>query len=338
MKRRPGLSAVAERAGVSVSLVSRILTGDANLRVREETRQRVLRAAAELKYVPQVSGRALRLARSGAIGLVVQDVSNPIHAEIIRGAQLATAAHGQVLLLADSTELSSRPEAFDRLIGEGRVDGLLWQSSGFASEEELSSRAAKLLPTILVNNRPRAGVQGIRLADEEAAALAVRHLIELGHRDIGFVGGSGATDISIRRFEGFTRTMRAHDLPVRPEWTVFKEWDAAAGHAAMSELLAVPKRPTAVFVANVVVCVGALAAARENGLAVPGDLSLVALHDTWFVEHGAPPLTTVRLPLRDLGRQAAELIIAGDLGGPDDGFLLTEPPPELVVRASTGRP
>ncbi|MCG5214078.1 LacI family DNA-binding transcriptional regulator [Streptosporangium sp. KLBMP 9127] len=337
-RRAPGLSAVAERAGVSVSLVSRILTGDATLRVRDDTRQRVIQAAEELKYVPHVSARALRLAKAGAIGLVVQDVSNPIHAEIIRGAQLATAAHGQVLLLADSPELASNAQAFDRLIGEGRIDGLLWQSSGLDFDDELASRAAGHLPTILVNNRPRAGVPGIRLADEEAAALAVEHLIELGHRDIGFVGGRAVTDISVRRLAGFREAMDRHGLPIRPEWIIAQEWDAAAGHAAMTSLLACPRLPTAVFVANVVVAVGALAAAREHGVGVPGDLSMIAVHDAWFVEHGAPPLTTVLLPLRELGRRAVELVLGDDLDGPEGGHLITDPPPRLVVRGSTGRP
>lgn len=337
-RRAPGLSTVAEQAGVSVSLVSRILNGDPTLRVRDDTRQRVMRVAEELKYVPHVSARALRLAKAGAIGLVVQDVSNPIHAEIIHGAQIATADHGQVLLLADSPEFAANAQAFELLIAEGRIDGLLWHSTGLDFEDELTSRAAGHLPTMLVNNRPRAGVPGIRLADEEAAAVAVEHLIGLGHRDIGFVGGRESTDISVRRQAGFTEAMRRHGLPVRPEWIVARNWNAAAGYAAMAALLAGSPQPTAVFVANVVVCVGALAAARESGLDVPGDLSVIAVHDAWFGAHSAPPLTTVRLPLRELGRRAVELVLSDDLDGPEGGHLITDPPPELVVRGSTARP
>ncbi|MFI0417225.1 LacI family DNA-binding transcriptional regulator [Spongiactinospora sp. 9N601] len=334
MRRPPGLAAVAERAGVSVSLVSRILTGDSGLRVRESTRQRVLRAAADLAYVPHVSGRALRLARAGAIGLVARDVGDPAHAEIIQGARLAVAARGQALLLAGPPEPAAGASALDRLAGEGRVDGLLWLG-GF--DDDLAARAAAHLPVLLVGDRPRAGVPGIRIADERAAALAVAHLAGLGHRDIGFVGGDAAGDASVRRLAGFTAALRGHGLTVREEWIVSGGWGAADGHAAMGALLAPPGRPSAVVAADVVVCVGALAAARERGVAVPGELSVVAVHDAWFAAHCAPPLTVVRLPLRELGGRAAELIMDGDLDGPAGGHLI-DGPPELVRRGSTAAP
>ncbi|WP_158578518.1 LacI family DNA-binding transcriptional regulator [Spongiactinospora rosea] len=331
MRRPPGLAAVAERAGVSVSLVSRILTGDPGLRVRETTRQRVLRAAADLAYVPHVSGRALRLAEAGAIGLVVRDVGNPVHAEIIHGARLATAARGQALLLA----AAPGPAAIDRLIGEGRVDGLLWLGCGL--DDDLAVRAAAHLPTLLAGDRPRAGVPGVRLADERAVASAVAHLAALGHRDIGFIGGDAAADVSVRRLAGFVAALRERGLPVREEWIATGGWDAADGRAAMDALLARPARPTAVVVADVVMCLGALAAARERGVAVPAELSVVAVHDAWFAAHAAPPLTVVRLPLRDLGGRAAELIMSGDLDGPPGGHLI-DGPPELVRRGSTAAP
>lgn len=336
-RQTPKLSAVAERAGVSVSLVSRILTGDTSLRVREDTRERVLRAAKELRYVPHGAARALRLARAGALGLVVHDVSNPVHAEIIRGAQAAAAAAGQVLLLAEAGELAANPDAFDRLLGDGRIDALLWQGSGQAFDDELSARAAGRLPTLLVNSRPRAGVPAVRLADEAAAATAVDHLVAQGHRHIGYVGGHPASDLSERRKGGWARALTGHGLPVREDWAVEREWDAEAGRAAMAALLAGSDRPSAVFVANVVVCVGALTAAREAGMRVPEDLSVITVHDTWFVALGDPPLTTVRLPLHAMGRRAVELVL--DTGaGPRGEHVLSDPPPELLVRGSTRAP
>ncbi|GAA3520136.1 LacI family DNA-binding transcriptional regulator [Actinocatenispora rupis] len=333
--RRTGLHAVAERAGVSVSLVSRILSGDDAVRARPETRERVRAAARELGYQPHGAARALRLARAGALGLVVHDMSNPIHAEIIRGAQAAATDRGQVLLLSDATQLAGNDDAFAQLLGPGRIDGLMWQGSGEEYDDELAARAAGRLPTLLVNSRSRAGVPALRLDDERAARLAVRHLVELGHRDVAYLGGRPGADLTERRRAGYAAELAAHDLAERPQWTVELEWDAPAGYAGMTRLLAAEPRPTAVFVANVVVAVGALAAAREAGVRVPADLSVVAVHDAWFVAHGAPPLTTVRLPLHRLGDMAVSMLLDGDQARAADGLVIDDPAPELLVRGST---
>lgn len=335
MTRTANLQAVAERAGVSVSLVSRILSGDDAVRARPETRERVRAAARELGYRPHGAARALRLAKAGALGLVVHDMSNPIHAEIIRGAQAAATARGQVLLLSDAAQLAGNPDAFAQLVGPGRIDGLLWQGSGEPYDDELTARAAEHLPTLLVNSRSRAGVPALRLDDERAARLAVRHLVDLGHRDIAYLGGRPGADLTERRHAGYVTELAAHGIPVRPEWTVEREWDAPAGYAGMSELLAMRPLPSAVFVANVVVAVGALAAAREAGVRVPAELSVVAVHDAWFVAHGAPPLTTVRLPLGRLGETAVAMLLDGDESRADGGLVIDTPAPELLVRGST---
>jgi len=336
-RKPPGLSAVAEHAGVSTSLVSRVLNGDPTLRVSAATRERVEAAARELKYVPHGAARALRLAKAGALGLVVHDVSNPIHAEVIRGAQAACAAADQVLLLAEAPDLAANPAAFDRLLGDGRIDGLLWQGSGYDFDDELPKRASERMPTLLVNSRSREGVPAVRLDDEAAAEVAVQHLIGLGHRDIGYVGGRPGSDLSVRRKAGWANALARHGLAARPEWAVERNWDPEAGHAAMNALLAAPDRPSAVFVANVVICVGALAAAREAGVRVPDELSVIALHDAWFVAHGAPPLTTVRLPLAAMGTRGVELALAGT-SHPSEEHLITEPAPRLLVRGSTAVP
>ncbi|WP_051898797.1 LacI family DNA-binding transcriptional regulator [Sciscionella sediminilitoris] len=327
----PGLADVARRAGVSVGLVSRILNGDGTLRTRAETREQVLAAARELNYVPHGAARALRLARAGAIGLVVHDVSNPIHAEIIEGAQEALASSGQVLLLANARELADGGRAFDRLVGEGRIDGLLWQGGGFDFDTALAARASRTLPTLLVNSRPLAEVGSVRLQDERAAECAVEHLRELGHERIGFLGGRPGSDLSERRKAGYRTAMGTVD----EAFVVEQEWDATAGYAAMGELLARGTRPTAVLAANIVLGTGALAAAREWGIRVPEEMSVVTIHDAWSAAHAWPPLTTVRLPLREMGRRAVELVL-DEPGRPE--LVLTDPPPELLVRASTAPP
>src|SRR5690606_32192350 len=201
--------------------------------------------------------------------------------------------------------------------------------------------AAERLPTLLVNSRSRAGVPAIRLADDRAAGMAVDHLVGLGHREVGYVGGRPGSDLTVRRRAGWAETLGRHGLPVRDEWVVERDWDAEAGYAAATQLLSREDRPTSLFVANVVICVGALAAARDLGIRVPDELSVVAVHDVWFAAHDAPPLTTVRLPLQDMGRRAVELLLDGQVSGvgePASEYVLDEPAPLLVTRASTPPP
>lgn len=337
-RRSPGIADVAERANVSTALVSRILSGDKSLRTRESTRERVLSVAQELRYVPYGAARSLRLSQAGAIGLIVHDISNPIHAEIIQGAQAAVAQNEQVLLLAEARELASNASAFDRLLGEGRVDGLLWHGGGEVFDNELVVRAAEQLPTLLVNSQSRNGIPAVRLADTEATVIAMNHLLELGHERIAYIGGRPGTDLSERRRAGWSDTLEKNGLRAHEEWMIEQEWDSAAGYDAMNRLLLVSDRPTAALVANVIICVGALAAAQEQNVRVPDDLSMITVHDAWFAAHSSPPLTTMRLPLWKMGKQAAELLLnSSDRKNLRAGaeYVIGDPSPELLSRGST---
>lgn len=341
---RVSLAEVARQAGVSASIASRVLSSDPTVRARPETQARVRRIAESLGYQPHRAARALRLSRTSAIGLVVHDVTNPIHAEIIRGAQAALTSRGNVLLLADAEQLAQTKEAFAELLGPGRVDGLLWHGSGEAYDDAMIAEAAEVMPTVLVNSESRAGVPAVRLDDEEAAARAVEHLVSLGHKDIAFIGGSEGSDLTRRRERGYRRSLSEHGLAVRPELLIIDAWSPEAGLRSMERLRQEPVPPTAVFAANIVVATGVLAEATRSGLSVPGDLSVIAVHDTWFAALATPAISTVRLPLRRLGEQAAHRILERVAGGSDATqqprdltMVITEPEPELMVRDTTAR-
>jgi LacI family transcriptional regulator len=322
---------------VSPAIVSRVINADQSLRVRPDTRKRVLSAAKALEYTPNGAARALRLASSGALCLVAHHVAHPLHGETLRGAQMRADRAGYVVLLGDSEELAHNPQSYENLLAARRVDGLVLHLSGGPSDAPLRRLAEARLPTVLINSRMR-GRGSVILDDEAAAALAAEHLLELGHTRIGFVSGITASDRSQRRRRGLEAVLEQHGLKLKPDWILDGGWDEPAGHQAVLRLLRQRSRPTAIVVANVLAGIGALAACRERGVEVPRDLSVVAIHDTWFTDHTNPPLTTVKTPLQEMGAAAVDLLVEMLNGGERRSIVLREPPPELMLRASTGRP
>lgn len=325
---------VAQRAGVTPSVVSRLLNGDPTLRVRAETRARVLAAAEELEYAPSHAARALRGSRVGALGLAVHDIHNPVYGEIIAGAEAAARAARSVLMLADVDSLASDEDTFRRMIHGGAIDGLMVQRDGQASDRLVTRAAAAHVPVVILNERVRPPLSGIAVDDRRAAALATRHLIALGHTDVAHLEVGGRNSRARDRKAGWQDALRDAGLEPRPGWLRSGGVRPDTGYRGMMELLAGSRRPTAVFAGSLLAAIGALTAARDAGVSVPEDLSVVGFHDAWFAEHVYPPLTVVRLPLREMGRQAVQLLSQREKGAPARQIIVSDPPPELVPRAS----
>jgi LacI family transcriptional regulator len=326
---RPRLRDVADAAGVDPSIASRILSGDGGLTVRPETRRRVLEAASRLSYRPNTAARALKTRKTMAIGMIVPELTNVAYATVALGADERASRAGYALLVATGS-VRGRLEAI-----EGRIDGLL---VGIATSEtirigELGGR----LPTVLVNRRELLGIPSVTVDDAAGAALATEHLLSLGHRHVGHVAGPQNSDTGRRRLEGHVTAMRAAGLESGPDWIVEASYDEAGGELAATRLLRAKPRPTALFVANVRAAIGALAAARRLGLSVPGDLSLVGFHDAPVAMYLDPELTTVKMPLREMGSAAVESLLAL-VDGRQVEDVQVATPPELVVRGSTAPP
>jgi DNA-binding LacI/PurR family transcriptional regulator len=319
-------------------VVSRVLREDPQLRVRAATRERVLRWARELDYVPNQSARALRMASSGALGLILHDLTNPLYAGILKGAQEAADHAGYVVLLADADELARNQDAFRRLLRGQRIDGALFQAGGFAGDATVRSIAAARLPTVLINSDAAPATGSVVIDDVAAGRVAATHLLELGHRRVAFLGGRGGSEQGARRRRGVTTTLAGAGIALAPEWVLDAGWDEAGGREAMAALLARPERPTAVVVANVMAAIGALAGAREYGARVPGELSIVAIHDLRFAELTTPSLTAVELPLRAMASAGVELLLRLIQGGEPEEIVVVDPPPRLIRRDSTAPP
>lgn len=329
MRRTVRLRDVAAAAGVDASVVSRVLSGDARLSIRPETRERVLAAAARLDYRPNTAARTLKTARTMAIGMIVPDLANVNYATIAQGAEEAAATAGYVLLVAHGSASDRLPDL------HGRIDGLL---IGMAtSETPRHGEFGGGVPALLVNRREPCGVPSVTVDDEAGGALAVSHLLSLGHRRIAHVAGPQNADTARRRLRGYTAALEAAGICAAPDWVAETTFDEAGGHVAATRLLRLQPRPTALFVANVRAAIGALAAARRVGLRVPAELSIVGFHDAPFAPYLDPALTTVRMPLEEMGRQAVDSLLAL-LGGQTVDDTMVATPPELVVRASSAPP
>jgi LacI family transcriptional regulator len=330
------LADVAQAAGVGTSIVSRVLNGDPTVSIRPQTRERILAAARELSYRPNAFARGLKLARTMTVGLVIPNLAYPVNAEIIRGAERRAAAAGYVVLLADSEEFLQAGEAFERLLRERRVDGLLIASAS-THEAVVRELARESLPFVLVNRRvPNVG-PSVTVDDARGMRLGVEHLIGLGHRRIAHIAGPADADTARRRLAGFREAMAQARLRLPSAFLTEASFDEEGGFLAMERLLAQRPRPTAVAIWSLGAAVGALAAARRSGVAVPGELSVVGFHDAPIAEYLDPPLTTVRMPLREMAERGVDCLLALVDGKPAES-LVVRTAPDLVLRASTGPP
>ncbi len=331
--RRPTLRDVASAAGVDASLVSRVINHDPGISIPASTRQRIEQAVEQLGYQPNVRARGLRLARAFTVGFILPKLSSPVYGPIVEGLQQRATQDGYVVMLGGLGD-GERPEAsFARLLGEGRVDGLLLGSADTADRTLL-----KLLrdpqPIVLVNRAVEgAGVSCAMVDDAAGARTAVQHLLDLGHRHIGVIAGPPGLDTTKRRLHGAEAAVGRRPLSV----VTAAAFDAPSGETAMSELLSRDRAVTAVFASNVEIAVGALAAARAKGLQVPDDLSVITLHDHPLAPYVQPALTTVTLPLAELGRVAFELLLRR-IDGEDPVSVIVDGPIQLIQRASTAPP
>ncbi|MBP6996737.1 MAG: LacI family DNA-binding transcriptional regulator [Phycicoccus sp.] len=329
---------VAQAAGVSASVVSRVLNEAADLRVRPETRARILQALRDLDYAPNHAARGLRLGQSSTIGLVVPSLANAYFAELLRGAEVAAEESGHAVLLARAERVGEGGDYLRRLVREGRVDGFILQATDEAATESVLDRMTTNLPVVLINARSRhAG--SVVLDDVAAARTATDHLLTLGHRRIGHIGGLPGSFTARRREQGYVAALHGAGLRRRRAWCTSLGYQPQDGRAAIHELWARPgPAPTGLVVANVNAGLGVLAGLRDVGVRVPQEVSVVAIHDSGVAALMAPALTTVQLPLYELGIQAVRDLVVRLSAGPARHSVVSDPAAILRLRESTAPP
>ncbi len=332
--RRVTMRDVAQLAGVDVAVVSKMLSGDASLSVRAETRERVQRAVAQLDYRPNYAARSLRRSRADAFGLIVPDFHNSVYSGIIDGAQEAAHAMNFALLTVSADRTGAEGAQFTDLFGNGTIDGLLVAGSAQADELVRLFRRSGT-PVLSVNGRIPGLDRYVILDDFSAAQQAVRHLVELGHTRIGYISGPRDLDTSSRRLDGFTSAMREAGLTVPMSYVAHADYTPRGGYHAMRTLLQLENPPKAVLAANVSSALGAMSAAYAENVSVPNDLSLISIHDVDLAEYASPPLTVVRMPIQEMGRQAVQLL--AEKTASEAIERVVDAPLELIERQSTSR-
>ena len=336
MSKRVTIGDVAKLAGVHAATVSRSLNERTEAQVNTETLRRVKKAAKQLGYVPNVVARGLRTSSSMTIGVIIPDLMNPIFPPMVRGIENYLQPRGYTALVANTDGQESIERALFESLTQRRVDGFILATGRLDDQPQLARAYDDGVFAVLVNRESGSAPYPVVMGDGESGiAAALHHVAELGHRRIVHIAGPTNYSTTRRRCEAFTATTAT--MPgVDASIFLASGLTAAAGETAMDEILAHPgPRPTAIVAGNDLVALGALRSIRSHGLRCPEDVSVVGFNDMPFAADFSPSLTTVRMPLRELGTEAARLLLVGIEAGRQDPVTLTMPV-SLVVRDSTG--
>ncbi|HVW88636.1 MAG TPA: LacI family DNA-binding transcriptional regulator, partial [Gaiellaceae bacterium] len=312
-RKRPTLVDVARLAQVAPSTASRALKESP--RISEETRQRVQAAALGLGYQPNRVAQSLRAMTAPFVGIVVPDIGITFYSRFVKGAQEVLERAGHQALVMSTEREAGREEAALRTLEGHRVSGILLATSRPTSDEPH-------IPTVyfdsLAGDR---GIARLALANAQGMDLLVGHLVEHGHRRIGYVGGPPLFTSGTERLEGFRWAVGAHGADLSPAYVEIADtsWSPASGAAATERLLALAEPPTAIVASGDTLALGVMGACRDAGLRVPDDMALVAFDDPVFGGLLDPPVTALRRGDLELGRAAAKLLLGALRTGHVDG-------------------
>lgn len=298
---------VARIAGVSITTVSRVLNGVAE--VRAETEERVRRAAAELNFRPNALARGLITRQTSTIGLVVPDITNPGFPVIARGAEIEAHERGYSLILCNSDGDVRKESQQINLLLQKQVDGILLAGTGSPEEEADILRNIRT-PVVLVSREGSPDFSAVVADTEHGAYLAARRLLELGHRSIAFIAGPEEIVTTRLRYAGYRRALLEAGTEVDPSRVSYLTYDRQGGYKATQYLLRSNQpRPQAIFAGNDLMAVGAIQALAEAGYRVPQDVAVVGFGDMEIASLVSPTLTTVAMPFFRMGKTATRLLL-----------------------------
>lgn len=332
----PTLADVAKEAGVSPATASRVLNGSAHP-VRDTLRQKVLRAAEQLRFVPNANARALAQSSTYTVGVIIHDVSDPYFAEIARGILRQADQQGRMVMLCNTYRDPERELAYVKLLRAHKVEAIIMAGSGLI-DAYYSLRIREALEDfsgaggqVVLIGRHQTQAASVLFDNAHGGRLVAEHLLDLGHQHVAILGGPSNLTSTKDRLEGFEQTWTEHGLPLRQLHVEQGDFTRDGGYAITLKVLERAPQVTAIFALNDAMAVGALAALRERGLRVPHDVSLVGFDDVPLARDLYPALTTVRLPLSEAGEQALHFALGSDVAA--DATLLAV---ELIVRDSSG--
>ncbi len=332
---------IAKRAGVSHSTVSRALRG--SQLISSETSDRIRQTALELGYHPSAAARSLKTHSTRVLGVLVSNIDDPFFSEILQGIEDTARSADYNLFIAASQRDPQREHKIIQSMMEHRTDGVIICSTPFSEQQGLEL-LANGGPIVVVNNQAAEVYRySIYHDDVDGSRQVTRHLIDLGHRKIAYLGNALSGRTTMDRLDGFQQEMQAAGLPI-PDGYIYQApgGDPESGQAALSYLLDLPERPTAIFCFNDMMAIGLLQGLHAAGLHAPRDCSVAGFDNIKFSAYTNPPLTTFDQPKRYIGTEAARLLMslleapaeARALGGPKVQILKGR----LLVRESTAPP
>lgn len=328
---------MANLVGVSTSTVSRVLSGARTDMISDNTRQRVMEAAAQLGYTPDPIARALRGKKSHLLGLIVREVDDPFFARFIARLSMQVREINYHIVLGHAQSDPQEALRMTDVLDTRHTDGVFvlgdLRDDESALEEMLRDKHAVVA---LCRGSSPASLYTVNTDNYAGTRMLLNHLVELGHRRIGFIDGGWLGDIRERR-EAYLDFLERRNLESSPGWVQTETNGADGGYRAMCRLLELDRRPTAVFASDDIMAIGALKAISEAGMRVPDDFSVVGFDDIELAQYLCPSLTTMRQPIDEMIREALRLMLEL-IDGQDAALPKTviRIPPVLVVRQSTG--
>lgn len=315
-QRHPTVVDIAKQAGVAPMTVSRVINGSGY--VSAKLREQVQRVIDKLEYHPNALARGLKSQRTHVIGILAPDVQNPFSAELAGSIQDVMLEGGYTAFLSTTEQSSKRELAALSAFFDHRVAGIIVSTlETGAGNEALERFTRRGLPIVLVGRQSGPpNIDRVTADHWKGAYDAAEHLISLGHKRIGYIGGSPQTAGRLRRFLGFFEALRAHGLELPEELIAGPEFETgpgyskqADGYAAMERFLHLPRRPTAVFARNDFTAMGAMSAARDQGVAIPQEIAIAGFDNVPQSAFTTPPLTTVAQSTAEQGRAAAKMLL-----------------------------
>ncbi|MCX6150924.1 MAG: LacI family DNA-binding transcriptional regulator [Ignavibacteriales bacterium] len=313
MNRRITVKHIAEELGISMMTVSRALNNRPN--VEEGTKEKVLETSKRLGYIPNYIAKSLVMRKTQTIGVVVPEITHSFFPEAIRGIEEAAYKRGYQIMLTHSAEDAKREKAAIHTLASKRVDGLLISVAESVHDFDVYKHIIKQhgLPIVFFDRCVYGiGASCVSVNDEESSKLITEHLINLGYTKIAHLSGPSTLSLSRARFNGFKIALAEHKIKFMQEDVVESGFHEAGGYKAMMKLLerSKNKRPRAIVAVNDPAAFGAMKAIKEKNLRIPEDIAIVGFSDDIRAEWMYTPLTTVRQPAYEVGKRAAEKLIA----------------------------
>lgn len=323
---------VAAHAGVSIATVSRVMGGKGG--VRPELERRVRQSVEALGYRPNQAARRLRERKARIIGVLVSDIQIPFFASIVVGIDRVLQEAGYLPLLGNTFDsLASEKAHLDNFLSEG-VTGVIFAAVNSQDVSNYSRLVEAGIPLVAIDRTPGdLQVDTVQVANQQATYRAVRHFIQEGHQRIALIAGPSQISTAVERQAGYEQALQSAGLPLDPALIQVGGYTLEGGHRAMRALMEIPDRPTAVFIANNVMTLGALQYVNEQALEIPGDIAVIGYDDMPWAASLRPPLTVVAQPDYEIGVLAARLML-DRIREPESSYKHITLDARLVLRAS----